>query len=543
MFQLLWFFPIISSLLLSAGFEHRFLSYLSLVGIVPLLVFVWRTNSKKRAFWGGWLAGFIFFALTSRWLLYTFSLNWANLQSGASAVSATIFVWLLLSFTLGTSFGIFALLAFKLKTGTVLDSIIMPSIWIFAEYLKAWIFMLTFWGPGGTLAPYWTMGNLGYVLVDTKFIFWSRLAGVYGVSFIIVFVNAAIFLLLNNAGTAIKKIKAVAVLSIIILSLIILPNWLFSVQPEKKLLQVALLQTDSPFGFAPSKALIALWKTLKSGEINLVQPDLVIFPEDSQSMAFMNADDKILLRHLFPDENRPGLIITSVNETGFSVDAPKEMTIYRNQKGELIDSQEKTFLIPAGEFLPIAVKMFVNIGGNPEIAERFTETRVLTPGNKPEYPVSFGATKIGTLLCSGILSSSLYRSLAKGGAEILINPASLIIFNHNPLLFSQIKNMARFQAIANGRPFIQSANGGQAFYINENGKIVAETKSSEAQFILANVAPVKTKTVFSKFGDWPLAITVILLLALSLIIRSHKGRLWGHKLPLWGSKNQGILAP
>lgn len=531
-----WLLPIFSALILAASFEWSSLGLLSLIGIIPLLVFIEKISEQSeyslcfwqkksvRVFLGGWIVGFIFFALTTRWLLFTFSFNWADIPSGTSVAPVVGFVWLLISFILGISFGIFAFLTFKLRTKTISDIVVISSIWILAECLKAQIFMLISWGPGGTLAPHWSMGNIGYALVDAPFIFWSRFAGIYGVSFLAALTNVAIFLFLGSAYPFLKKLKIIVISSVIFCSLLFLPIWLSSVQPEKNSLRIALLQTNSRFGFLNPQALAALWEKSKKTSGNFIQPDIVVFPENSRLLASDSDENKLLFRRLFPDENKPGLIVTSIIETDpNSLCAPKEKIIYRNQKGELVDVQEKNFLIPAGEFLPIAVKTFVEINGDNIITERFAENRILSPGNTPEHPVSFASIKIGTLLCSGVLSSSLYRSLTKEGAEILINSASLTIFNANPLFFSQMKNMARFQAIANTRPFLQSANGGPTFYINENGKIIAEAISPDAQFIFTDVAPIKIKTIFTELGDWPLVAALVIL-----VIASSKG-LWFRK--------------
>src|SRR5690606_2445568 len=78
---------------------------------------------------------------------------------------------------------------------------------------------------------------------------------------------------------------------------------------------------------------------------------------------------------------------------------------------------------------------------------------------------------VGAEACSSIISSEDYRTLTQKGATILTNSASLEIFNGSKVFNTQHKGMAKFMAVANARPMIQSAMDGSAFIMDHNGSI------------------------------------------------------------------------
>ena len=515
-----WFLPVISAILLGLSFEKPYLWWIALFGLTPFLIFLEKIQSsdsdvktarkRRDALLGGWLFGFVFFALIFRWVLYSFPGDWAGLHNSLTSVSLFGISWLMISIVVGFSFALFGFLALRFGTRSIF---VIPSIWALSEYLRAWLFSLFSWGPGGSLGPHWTFGNLGYALIDTPAILWSRVFGLYGASFIAVFINVLIFRLVIK-----RNIRAVPFLISVII-LFFLPKIIFVDKQEEKLLNVALVHTEIKLGFLGEKNLILLLEEAKkSGEIS-EKPDIVVFPEGARLFASDNAE-KTLLERIFPDKEKAGLIITS--DIISTKQGLKEQIIYRDQQGKLLSIQDKSFLIPAGEYLPLVLKGFITFFQDPSFIYRFDILRTRIKGKEAPKPVPFGDTRIGTILCSGITSPLLYRSLSDDGAEILVNSASQIIFKNRSFFLSQVKTMARFQAIGNARPFLQASNGGQSFLINSRGKIVAETASFKNQILFVKVSPSKDKTFHTRFGDWPFVIGVLVLIISTF--RSRKFR-------------------
>ncbi|MEK7179897.1 MAG: nitrilase-related carbon-nitrogen hydrolase [Patescibacteria group bacterium] len=512
-----WILPFSSALLFALSFETPYLWWLALIGLIPFLIFLEKvqalnvnskTHQQKDALLGGWLMGSIFFALVFRWVLYAFPGDWAGLSNSLTSVPLFAIAWLIISVVVGFSSALFGFFALKFPTYPIF---IIPSIWVLSEYVRAWLFSLFSWGQGATLGPYWSFGNLGFTLIDTPAILWSRIIGLYGVSFLVILINCLIFRFF------IKKDIKIVLLIPFLLIIFFLPKILFFITPEKKVLSVALVSTQIRLGFSGEKEFGALWHdSLESNKISPV-PDIVVFPEGARLFATNDAEN-VFLGEIFSDKKKPGLIITS--DIVSTSEGLKEQIIYRNQKGELVSIQGKSFLIPAGEYMPFVLKSFITLFKDRLTLERFTTLRTRIKSEEIEKPVVFGETQIGTLLCSGITSPLLYRSLSNDGAEILVNSASQIIFQNHPFFLLQAKTLARFQAIANARPFLQASNGGQSFSIDSNGRVINQTNSFKNQILIVSVSPSKIKTPYTRFGDWPLI--VIGFFFFYFIIRSHK---------------------
>jgi apolipoprotein N-acyltransferase len=66
----------------------------------------------------------------------------------------------------------------------------------------------------------------------------------------------------------------------------------------------------------------------------------------------------------------------------------------------------------------------------------------------------------------------------------------------------QARDMAVLHAVANARPFAQSARGGLSYIIDQNGHYVAQTGERGYKFIEGAVQANTTKTFYTVWGDW-----------------------------------------
>ena len=507
--------PISSAFLLALSFEHPALSILSFFGLLPLILFIYSESKKSRVFNKSWLVGFLYFAIVLRWVLAAYPAEWAGIKNPAAALALVLFVWLGSSAVLGFTFAIFGLGARFLARKNTSDCLVIPALWAVSQYAGAWLFSFWSWGPAATLGPHWTLGNIGYALVPTPLAFWSRIGGLYLLGFVAAFFNVVfallilkwretIFYLKNNFS---KSLLIVVGFMALIFSPFVYYDFFYS-KPETQrpdFLKVILVQTN--YGNFYHNALGELWdKKRELGELSR-QPNLVVFPEGFKLFAYIGEIEEVLLKKIFPDQNRPGLIVTSttgLSESGPDRETRKSFLVYRDQQGKLIDRQEKNFLIPTGEFMPELLRWMLNLVGEKAIVDVFNRQRGLISGTQAEHPVELGGYAIGVLACSGIISPTLYRNLAGKGASILVNSASHGIFGRSPAAFAQIKGWARMQAIANARPFLQASNGGLSYAIDADGRVIKETYTPGVELLAAEIHPNNTKTPYTKYGDWPI---------------------------------------
>src|SRR5205085_2235324 len=170
---------IVSALLTVLSFPNFDLSFLSWIGLVPLLFLVARATTSRRAFVAGWLWGTIFFYGTCWWLTYPM-IHYAHISAWIAYplfLLPVIFVALFpaaacsLTARVVSQFGSWAL-------------VIAPLIWVSFEWLR---YAIT-----GQL---WNA--LGYSqAVHHSLIQSARWGGVYAVSFLILAINSGFALTL-----------------------------------------------------------------------------------------------------------------------------------------------------------------------------------------------------------------------------------------------------------------------------------------------------------------------------------------------------------
>ena len=180
-------FSILSGILLILIFPEFNLEFIAWIALVPLFISINNSKSFKESFLYGFISGLIFYAGILYWIVYTVHV-FGNLPYYIS-----IFALLLLSSYLALYIGFFAGFA-KIainpaikntkinKYFASLSFILVPSCWVFFEYLKS------------TLLTGFPWENLGFSqYLNIPFIQISNIVGVFGLSFIIVLINFVIF--------------------------------------------------------------------------------------------------------------------------------------------------------------------------------------------------------------------------------------------------------------------------------------------------------------------------------------------------------------
>ena len=108
---------------------------------------------------------------------------------------------------------------------------------------------------------------------------------------------------------------------------------------------------------------------------------------------------------------------------------------------------------------------------------------------------------VGAAACSSIISTEDYRSLVNQGATVLTNSASLDIFNGSRLFNWQHRGLAKFMAVANARPLLQSSNNWPAFALDQNGNQLAQIQPVGSTQV--TITTNNKKTPYTLLGEWP----------------------------------------
>src|SRR5688572_18659721 len=141
--------PFVSSVILGLAFFDERLSWLVAVGLLPLIVF-WQQPkiSKRTKTLLTWLAGFVFYAIVSSWIVFTEPSRWTTLGPEVGKLMAAI-SWLLSALVWSSGWAVFAWLNshYKLMDKRLNAWLLVPAAWVVGEYLRSWAFSIFWLGP------------------------------------------------------------------------------------------------------------------------------------------------------------------------------------------------------------------------------------------------------------------------------------------------------------------------------------------------------------------------------------------------------------
>jgi apolipoprotein N-acyltransferase len=498
-----WYLPYLSGLLVGAAFINHRLGFLVAIALLPMLVLISQKGRRRTKIIHIWLSGLLAYGFVMSWLLFTNPATWTAIKE-PSATILVILSWLLTSlvFSLGWAFFGWVATLPSLKKISAWHLLLLPSAWVAGEYLRSWLFSVFWSSSQASLGAHWNFGNLGLGLVDTPLAALARLGGLFGLCFVAVVINLAIYQLFR------KQYRAVFV-SIGPIAFILVFSIVFYGPQESKDIRVGLAQL-----------------TNKASDIELLnqqlaqQPqslDILLLPEYAASLENVNGSELLSSRVA----KQAKVTIFSREEFSFNgVPKRQDLLVHADQNGQLQSVQDKSFLIPTGEYLPYVAKSLMKLSGQNLAIYQFQLERQLQKAESPEKVIEIANLRVGSIACSGVISPYLYRSLANQDSQILTNSASLNVFAKSPTYFEQARTMARFQAIANNQPFAQAARNGYSYLIDRNGKFVLESHNRGFQLLSGQVAIGNDKTLYTKLGEWVASTAIAMLLAVLLPWRS-----------------------
>jgi apolipoprotein N-acyltransferase len=500
-----WLPAVISGLLMSAAFPKVGLSGLAWFALVPLLAAL-RGQAPKDAFRTGMITGLAHYLTLLYWVVFTMRtygyLPWWQCVS----------LLVLLAAYLALYPGLFALALsrFCRKPGQLV--LFAPVFWVALEYAR------------GFLLTGFPWGNLGYSQFNRLHIIQiSDMFGVCGISFLVVLVNAAVYvLLLFAAGKpwrehVVDKRRAMqaAILAIGLLGCCLVYGRLRigTVDEAMRAAQaprVAVIQGnidqarkwDPAFQIGTTKKYLGLTMSAAAR-----QPDLVVWPETATPFYF-KASPK--LTRLVTDAVRQAgthLLVGSPSAQG----APGARDYFNSAymvapDGRATGRYDKVHLVPFGEYVPLQpVLSFVG--------KMVAQVGDFSPGEKGRTLVwKEGLPTVGVQICFEIVFPGLSRALVKNGAGLLVNLTNDAWFGKSSAAYQHF-SMAVFRAVENRRSLVRCANTGISGFVDPVGRIIAQTDLFEDAVVDRNVPVMTGTTLYTRIGDL-LPLTCLIALGL-----------------------------
>ncbi len=508
-----------SSLLLILSFPKFSFWPLAWFSFVPLFYTLRREKTFGEAFLHSYLFGFFFFLVSVEWLRHVAYIGWIFV--------ATVYPLF---------FGFFGLAVHWLwrRNHFFLSLFILPSLWCVLEWTRA---EMPVWGFGWNLLAYTQSFNLTIASI-------ASFIGAYGLSWIILFANLAIFFILDFEFSHKKSEGIIALVGILALTVIFGVYFSYDFLKNEKLqnqmgtIQIAVIQGNIPqsqkWDPAYKNKILDIYEKLTylaGGQDR--KPDLIIWPEAAYP-GFFNVDPEnqrvsrlaqvlkipILLGGLHLDRSDPK--IERYYNSAYFID-PIE-----NKENRY----DKIRLVSFGEYVPW--RKFFNFFGLERLAYSLgvsdfepgsemkvfsLKSNVIASEAKQSHSFEIASLalrpprndgllkeeKFSVLICFEDMFPYLARDAVHKGAEFLIVITNDAWFGKSAAPDQHLEGSI-FRALENDVPVIRSANTGISAIITREGKILdwVKDKSGHDTFIAGGLSGAVSvgsgNTFYQKWG-------------------------------------------
>jgi apolipoprotein N-acyltransferase len=475
-----------SGLLLAASFPDLDLHVLAWIGLIPLFLAL-KGQTVRNGLWLGGITGLFYFAGTVHWVT-----NSVHFYGNIPVVPASLITLLLCAY-LALYPALFGAAAVSLRERhPALFFLAAPALWTALELARTYVF---------SGFPWSLLGYSQYsVLTVIQF---ADLTGVYGVSFLIVLVNAAAAELIIE-----RKRFSGASIVVIVMALVLAYGAIKLRAPEPaKEITISVVQgnieQDKKWNPAYQAETIGIYKRLTL-EARKARPGLVIWPETATPFYFTGSriSDRLHTADLmaFVRQNEVPLLFGSPT---FEVQ-PNRRVVGRNSaflltgEGRLAGEYHKIHLVPFGEYVPLKKVLFfvekmVQAIGDFEAGRAYTVMTLPQPGGGRE-------TKIACVICYEIIFPDLVRRFVDNGASIVTTVTNDAWFGRTAAPFQHF-SMAVFRAVENRVPIARAANTGVSGFIDSRGRILETSGLFQEALLTQSLAPGIERTFYTAYGD------------------------------------------
>jgi apolipoprotein N-acyltransferase len=468
----------------------------------------WSLATLRAAAWTGWCFGFGYFVAGLWWL------------GSAFLVEPDQFALLMPLGVLGLPAG----LAFFPALGFVLARLLWSAG-------PARVFALTF----GLSATEWLRGHVltGFpwndfgMALGTHLVFaqTASLIGLYGLTLVAVFVGAApATLATERAGSARWRLPVVALAVLGAMAVFGTVRLALGDVGLAKGVKLRIVQPDIPQDdkFRPENrdAIMARYLTLSdraaSPERSGIADVTHLFWPESAFPFVLARDPQALaqIAALLP----PGVrLITGAVRPADALPGDASRRFYNaiqvvGDDGTVLDSADKTHLVPFGEYLPfsdvltsLGLRRFVNAPGGFESGARRKMLNV--PGLPPVAP----------LICYEAIFPGEVRPV-EGVPGLLVNVTNDAWFGLTPGPYQHFAQ-ARLRAVEEGLPLVRAANNGISAVVDPYGRIVASLALGQVGTVDSSLPNPIGITTYTRFGDVTFAFLLVMTFVACLIGR------------------------
>ena len=490
---------IASGILIALSFPSPGFSFLAWIALLPLLIAL-EESTPQMAFRIGLTCGITAYAFILYWLNIVF------VRYGHLPWSVSIPVYLLLVLWLAMFYGLSTGIARLGELAGIKAAFTLPVAWVAFDFIRSFLFSGFAWAM------------LGHSQFRTlPLIQIADLAGVYGITMLIVLAN----IVLHRALRAVSGAGVPYPAKSLVVLLILLFGTLFYGfnrlnEPETDLskpLRVALIQGNisqdvkwSPaFRESTIEAYERLTRKASKGGV-----DLIVWPESA--VPFFFQDEPLQaerIRRLAREMNACILFGSPAHELRNGRSTFLNSAFLLSPNGETLGRADKMHLVPLGEYVPLGGiltfinKLVVGIGD-------------FSPGERA-VALDIGSTKLGVQVCYEVIFPELARQYVRAGARVLVAITNDAWFGRSSAPYQHLA-ISTFRAIETRTPLIRAANTGVTAIVDHNGHISTMTGLFVEAYRSGEIQPGSGKSLYLTIGDLPAWLCVLLTSGIALLV-------------------------
>jgi apolipoprotein N-acyltransferase len=489
-------------------------------------------NNAKWSFFTAFLCGAIFFLTKLFWI--------NNLLNFDFIAFWVIIGWLLLSLYCALYYGIFGWLLSSfcqyinkkpakdgiLKTALHNISIVIFAIifWVGLEYIRATLFTGFPWALLG-ISQY---KNLPIVQIADLF-------GVYGISALIVVMNAGLaFVILRFAAIYTKQKRPKVQLELIFALIFLLLSWQYGSKTIQQQRDSSAFDKIIVSTIQPDIPQIIKWDPLEVRKIlDTLQnqtdlaaqssPSLIIWPETVMPSPINY--DLYMKDFVLSTVRTNGIPIClgslevkseTFNEKTKRYDYELSNSAFMVNTNGIQDIYRKNHLVMFGEYIPFEnlIKPLKEISplGFSCVPGKATKNFKLEKEN----------IEFSTLICFEDIFAPLARRIAKNNASFIVNLTNDGWFDGTSLSIQHFSHSI-FRAIETRKPLVRSTNSGVTAFVQSDGStVILENDTGKYKFLgflthYINIAKQPEMTVYVKYGNMLFAIPAMCLTIIATI--------------------------
>ncbi|MGB1239343.1 MAG: apolipoprotein N-acyltransferase [Pseudomonadales bacterium] len=461
--------------------------------ITPAILFLLLQNqSIKQATLTGYLFGAGFFGTGISWVYVSI-----NTYGGTHWLLASIITAF---FCLGMAL-FFALQSWLYQKYLKPNWLSFAALWLSFEWLRSWLL---------TGFP-WLY--LGYVTTDTPLLPLASLGGIWLLSLAVLLPGLALANLWLKRSSGNYKAAYLALLACITLPITVGQGVQEpQTQSSPQAIDIAIVQPNIPQEIKWQPAYLAqILERYVSMTEPLLGSDMILWPETAIP-SFYYRVAPFLEPLVQRQRTLGGNLVTGLPVQVEDTLRPGESRIHNSLRNLTQQSTyHKQRLVPFGEYVPFEDELrgLINFLDIPSLSFSLPQAQ--------QPLLQIGKYHFSAAICYEIAYPELVRRNSQS-ADVLLTVSNDTWFSHS-IGPDQHFQMARIRAVENGRWLVRAANNGISAVVDPRGNVTAQAPRYTQAVLKTKVWKMSGTTVYQRAGLWPVLITCLLVIGLSLCQR------------------------